>query len=816
MGSRLFLTEARANTEKPPSRKTLARFCPYVALSVYVGTLFVYPTVLNPGVPLMLAGVLLVLLGLARLFWGSGKYYNPTQEISVFLLLWLALSLSVKGVDHYLGEKSLYTFAGAVAFLVSVQLGLQRGRQARTLVYVFVGLMGLVCLQAWVEAIPAALGTGEFVYLQGRFVNPDTFSIQPMIGLLVGCGLLERIPRKMLLPYCGLLSFLLVSILATGCRAAALGLVVGGLVFVGTVSAFQKKELDQTKYLATLPLLLILILLPLSAFNFAAVEKFAGSFDGDTIFHERTRVEVNTHGWRAVAKNPVFGGGPGSFGLIYQGVRPPGHDTLYVNIAHNDFVEMAVEAGVVGLGLWLVLLGGALLKLFRCAKKGRRGFLASGILGALCATLVFSLFNFVLPERPVLWLLLFLVGMGLSFPSTRVRSKERPVFRVFGGLVLACLGVLSFLFGRECWLADSYVLQAHSKSEALLKEAAVEDLERALELQPERAALSLFLSRECRALATLTGDAAWSKRQETALLNAASASPYNVHPLVELSEYYQRLESFEKAEKYLIEAKARDPHRPSFVAKTSSFLIRRGELKSAAEYLLTVVDSGQHSSYRQLRGLFLTLGRTKPGELAAILDGVAQGEKWFEDMCAELVEQLAGEEKWKSVSVLADFLLESGPDDLCAALWRARAEGQIVGREGEFHRLSGIVDDAEDLRRPCAKDVMNLYVDHLKDIEGPDACKKYLEKQVELFPRSPDYGLYLSEMYEEDGAYREAQRVLRDVVKNGRASAKVNYRLALLYEKTDSIQLATSYYREALKLEPGHIEASRRLKALLK
>ena len=56
-----------------------------------------------------------------------------------------------------------------------------------------------------------------------------------------------------------------------------------------------------------------------------------------------------------------FGGGFGSFEAAYKIVEPVNLLSLqYLNHAHNDYLELAIEAGLPGLalaGLWIVLIG---------------------------------------------------------------------------------------------------------------------------------------------------------------------------------------------------------------------------------------------------------------------------------------------------------------------------------------------------------------------------------------------------------------------------------------------------------------------------
>src|SRR4051812_5332347 len=58
--------------------------------------------------------------------------------------------------------------------------------------------------------------------------------------------------------------------------------------------------------------------------------------------------------WQAAAQttkaNPVFGTGPGTFGLSYAKIKRP--ESEMAMIAHNDYVQQASDSGIVGFLLY--------------------------------------------------------------------------------------------------------------------------------------------------------------------------------------------------------------------------------------------------------------------------------------------------------------------------------------------------------------------------------------------------------------------------------------------------------------------------------
>lgn len=75
------------------------------------------------------------------------------------------------------------------------------------------------------------------------------------------------------------------------------------------------------------------------------VVKYAGFFQRGA-----TSVVARFDYWRAalqtVAANPVFGSGPGTFGVVYQAIKQP--ESEMSRLAHNDYLQQASDSGVFG------------------------------------------------------------------------------------------------------------------------------------------------------------------------------------------------------------------------------------------------------------------------------------------------------------------------------------------------------------------------------------------------------------------------------------------------------------------------------------
>ena len=128
--------------------------------------------------------------------------------------------------------------------------------------------------------------------------------------------------------------------------------------------------------------------------------------------------------WQMIQDRPVLGAGLGAFSAVY-----PQYDTsngLYrLEQAHNDYLQILSDAGVVGFALGLVFVA-ALLRMavarMQSHDKFRRG-VALGALAGCAGVLVHSFFDFTLhtPANALLFLLL----AALATINGRVEEPEQ-------------------------------------------------------------------------------------------------------------------------------------------------------------------------------------------------------------------------------------------------------------------------------------------------------------------------------------------------------------------------------------------------------
>ena len=145
------------------------------------------------------------------------------------------------------------------------------------------------------------------------------------------------------------------------------------------------------------------------------------------------RAELREVGYRMVSDRPWFGAGAGTFRWVFPGYKDDRFGAGYYEHAHNDFIEIATDQGLVGLGLAVATLASVYAKTLHGLRVRRhplmRGALFASILGT-GSLLVHGLvdFNLQIPANAAYFFVLLGVGVvasSIARGSTATRGVER-------------------------------------------------------------------------------------------------------------------------------------------------------------------------------------------------------------------------------------------------------------------------------------------------------------------------------------------------------------------------------------------------------
>ena len=221
---------------------------------------------------------------------------------------------------------------------------------------------------------------------------------------------------------------ILVSLSRTGFVAALFGLAVMGLLVAcdkfSSGPSHSLKRATQVVILVGIVVILGFIFLP----SDPLIERFARmasteeiSADGRLLLWQETM--------DLVADYPLFGVGLGAYGTVFQKFKISA-PMFFDNNAHNDYLQVLSEAGIVGFGLCATFVAAVLWQLVSSVGHNDVGarYLAIACLGSLAAILLHSFvdYNLYMPANAMTVAWICAIALALGFIPGKDRL-EQPV-----------------------------------------------------------------------------------------------------------------------------------------------------------------------------------------------------------------------------------------------------------------------------------------------------------------------------------------------------------------------------------------------------
>ena len=368
------------------------------ALAVTVGCLPLYTVRFHVG-PLP-STLLEVMIGVTVVLWLAGRYqtreWHPARtplEIPMALFLIAGIIGIAVSPDHVgaLGIYRAYFIEPAVLFYVAIDL-LRKpddfrivlaGFAAGTTVFAIMNLGAWVIALATTRLVDIDLGNAP----KALYTSPNSVAmfLEPAVTLAAGFALYadkrrDRTAALVCLP------FLLASMVATLSRAGLLTLAVLALVALITI---RRRRLKLGLLAAGVVSGIALFQIPAVALRMA--HQFDPSYPYNT-FEGRLQIWGDT--LHMLRDHPIFGSGLRGYAIVMRPyvTTPKGLPELY---AHNIFLSMWVEIGLLGLAAFAVLLGMLLWRGWSSFSKAQ-GFakaLLWGTSAAFVAITVHGLFD---------------------------------------------------------------------------------------------------------------------------------------------------------------------------------------------------------------------------------------------------------------------------------------------------------------------------------------------------------------------------------------------------------------------------------------
>ncbi len=264
-----------------------------------------------------------------------------------------------------------------------------------------------------------------------------------------------------------------------------------------------------------------------------------------------------------IKSEPVLGHGPGS----YRWMHPP-HKSwpsdLWLTFAHNEYLHLASDYGVVGAILLGAALAWCLLRLlifYRKISRERDAYLIAGLVGALVASMGHAFFDFnyhVFALNHLLFLFAGVVMASLYASGDLTSRKVTPAGWALISLPLLVLTVMATLMSVQLTASDVLMRQGEKQVKQLDWNAAEATYERVIRLDPGNWLAHLELGNLYRRRGFWSVDQEYKEqRLHQALASferALALNPQDMHAVYGLGKAYYQLGDEERSLAYLRQA----------------------------------------------------------------------------------------------------------------------------------------------------------------------------------------------------------------------------------------------------------------------
>jgi O-antigen ligase len=336
--------------------------------------------------PVMLPA--LALLGFTALHWVAGISANPVGTQMEWLRWTGYLALGYVAGESFSSARSLRYLVGALALagLGIAVLGIAQHLTAEGKIY-------------WLVE-PSQGG-----YVFGPYVNRNHFAglMELWAPLAFGLALApgNTFTRRWAWGAAGLVMVL--AVVVSGSRGGTLALAVGLAVLGCVVAALRG---GRRVLLVALGVITLLAAGTWALGGTGVWERYRRTLQPQVLQEEeasRYRLAAWRDSLHIARQNWLLGTGLDTFETQFPAVRGFPSDKVWTH-AHNDFLQLVTEAGVIGLALGIWLVAAAMREILRNLKSTRESTAGALLLGAACGCLGFMVhgwldFNFHIPAN---------------------------------------------------------------------------------------------------------------------------------------------------------------------------------------------------------------------------------------------------------------------------------------------------------------------------------------------------------------------------------------------------------------------------------
>jgi O-antigen ligase len=285
--------------------------------------------------------------------------FLPMGVFGLLIILQIVFRASAYRHDTVSGAL-LYCAYGVLCFLASQTL--LRSVQARKLALIFCVYGSVLAAFALIQGISPngklywvrQPRMGGWIY--GPYVNHNHYAglMELLIPIPLVLSLTHMAHSKERIAAAAAAAIMAGTIFLSGSRGGMIAL-FAELVVLIIVLARQRRELRSTLGLGAFVLLVVGLLTWLGGNELSQRLATIGSAHSE--LSTDIRLQINLDGLHMFLKRPVMGWGLGSFPVVYPQFRSF-YTNFFVNQAHDDYLQLLVEMGVLGFGtmIWFVIV----------------------------------------------------------------------------------------------------------------------------------------------------------------------------------------------------------------------------------------------------------------------------------------------------------------------------------------------------------------------------------------------------------------------------------------------------------------------------
>lgn len=325
--------------------------------------------------------------------------------------------------------------------------------------FLVVSLCDSVARLRWLQSAILIIGTVEALYalefhalagpeteqgIVGTYVNRNHLAglLEMTISVAIGLCLAHasRIPRQpgsrglviwltsFLLGRGGWMLFALLvmmcALVFTTSRGGIIALGAALAIVLGFSAIAKNRDLGERR---TLPLLAGVIFFGLMWFGLGGLpDKLdRAGLDGG-------RADLREVGYQMIADRPLFGSGAGTFRWVFPQYKDARFSLGYYEHAHNDYIELLTDQGVVGAVLAMGAIGSAGVCIVIGFRVRRRARIRAALIASSVGTLSLMIhglvdFNFHIPANATYFFVLLGLGVASASVSDDQRGPASPV-----------------------------------------------------------------------------------------------------------------------------------------------------------------------------------------------------------------------------------------------------------------------------------------------------------------------------------------------------------------------------------------------------